>query len=134
MAMASVVVATADGPPELVGGVCGGCNAVFFPYQDFGCEHCGRYGADLTVRRLSTRGTVEAATVVHLHADPQRTAPFTVLEVRLDDGPVVRAVGVDGIVTASGGRVEAVILPVAEGEDELLGLRFRPEHEGGVAR
>jgi uncharacterized protein len=131
--MASVVVWTVGGPPELVGGVCGGCHAVFFPYQSFGCERCGRYGADLAVRVLTSRGAVQAATVVHLHADPRRAAPFTVVEVRLDDGPVVRAVAADGTAVAAGTRVEAFHLPVAEGEDELLGLRFRPEHAGGAA-
>jgi len=104
---------------------------VFFPYQRYGCERCGRHGDDLRVRTLAGRGTVLAATVVKLHADTRRTAPFTVLRLRLDDGPVVRVVAADGAEVVVGGRVEAVLVPVPEGADELLGLRFAPELPGG---
>jgi uncharacterized OB-fold protein len=82
---------------------------------------------------LAGRGTVQAATVVHLHADPRRPVPFTVAELCLDDGPVVRAVAADGTAMDVGTRVETVLVPVAEGEDELLGLRVRPERAGGAA-
>jgi uncharacterized OB-fold protein len=131
--MASVIDRSVGGPPGLVGGECRGCGAVFFPYQSYGCERCGRYGADLAVRVLAGRGTVQAATVVHLHADPRRPVPFTVVELCLDDGPVVRAVAADGTAMDVGTRVETVLVPVAEGEDELLGLRVRPERAGGAA-
>ncbi|HEX4356915.1 MAG TPA: OB-fold domain-containing protein [Pseudonocardia sp.] len=131
--MTSVLDRSVEGPTGLVGGVCGGCGFVFFPDQRYGCERCGRHGDDLRARTLAGRGTVLAATVVKLHADPRRTAPFTVLRLRLDDGPVVRAVAVDGAEVAVGGRVEAVLVPIPEGADELLGLRFAPELAGGCA-
>jgi hypothetical protein len=56
-----------------------------------------------------------------------------VVELCLDDGPVVRAVAADGTAMDVGTRVETVLVPVAEGEDELLGLRVRPERAGGAA-
>ena len=131
--MTSVLDRSVGSPPGLVGGACQGCGFVFFPYQRYGCERCGRYGDDLRARTLAGRGTVLAATVVRLHADPRRTAPFTVLRLRLDDGPVVRAVAVDGAEVAVGGRVEAVLVPIPEGVDELFGLRFSPVLPGGGA-
>jgi uncharacterized protein len=130
--MTSVLDRSAGDPPGLVGGACGGCGHVFFPYQVLGCEWCGGHGTTLAARTLAGRGTVLAATVVHLHADPRRTAPFTVLQLRLDDGPVVRGVAAAGAEVAAGARVETVLVPIEEGADELLGLRFRPERRGGA--
>lgn len=129
--MTSMLDRSVEGPPGLVGGACDGCGFVFFPYQRYGCERCGEYGDGLRVHTLAGRGTVLAATVVKLHADPQRNAPFTVLRLRLDDGPVVRAVVADGAEVPVGGRVEAVLVPIPESADELLGLRFSPELPGG---
>ncbi|SDI62851.1 MULTISPECIES: Zn-ribbon domain-containing OB-fold protein [Bradyrhizobium] len=85
--------AAKDGVPgELVlhGGRCH-CGYSFFPMQSYGCERCGRHGNDLKPSLLSTRGTLLARAVVHLHANTNRTAPFTIVKVALDDGPVVRA-------------------------------------------
>jgi len=83
------------------------------PHQRHGYERCdGRTATTFGWRTLAGRATVLAATVVKLHADPRRTAPFTVLRLRLDDGPVVRAVAADGAEVVVGGRVEAVLVPV----------------------
>jgi uncharacterized OB-fold protein len=75
--------------PALLGGECR-CGHVFFPWQTYGCERCGSDGDALTPRALGGRGVVEACAEVHLHAAPDREAPFTVAAVRLDDGPLVR--------------------------------------------
>jgi uncharacterized OB-fold protein len=79
-------------PGELVlhGGRCR-CGRSFFPMQSYGCERCGRHDDDLTPSLLSTRGTLLARAVVHLHANTNRSAPFTIVKVALDDGPMVRA-------------------------------------------
>jgi uncharacterized protein len=84
--------ASGGAPGELVlhGGRCR-CGYSFSPMQSYGCERCGRHADDLTASLLSTRGTLLAQAVVHLHANSNRIAPFTIVKVALDDGPVVRA-------------------------------------------
>jgi uncharacterized OB-fold protein len=79
-------------PGELVlhGGRCR-CGYSFFPMQSYGCERCGRHDNDLQPSLLSACGTLLARAVVHLHTNTNRTAPFTIVKVALDDGPVVRA-------------------------------------------
>jgi uncharacterized protein len=79
-----------SGELVLQGGRCS-CGYAFFPMQSYGCERCGRRADDLKPTLLSTRGTLLARTVVHLPANTNRTAPFTIVKVALDDGPVVRA-------------------------------------------
>jgi uncharacterized OB-fold protein len=76
--------------PALIGGRCV-CGHPFFPMQHFGCERCGRFAADLAEVRLAGRGELIAFAQVHLHARPYPKVPFTVLALKLDDGPVIRA-------------------------------------------
>lgn len=66
------------------------CGHVFFPYQTYGCEVCGRLGDDLAPIPLRSEGTVVSAATVHLHGGSARQAPFDVCVVKLVDGPVVR--------------------------------------------
>lgn len=73
--------------PAILGGECA-CGYVFFPMQKFGCERCG--STDLKSRALTGRGQLIASARVHFHASKQRTAPFTVGSIKLDDGPIVR--------------------------------------------
>lgn len=40
---------------------------------------------------LRGTGTLLASALVHVHARPGRTAPFTIGTIRLDDGPILRA-------------------------------------------
>lgn len=75
--------------PALLGGRCRSCGAVFFPMQAHGCEHCG--STDLVEHALGGRGRLVTLATVHLHASPDRAAPFTVGSVVTDDGAVVRA-------------------------------------------
>lgn len=108
----------------LLGGRCA-CGHVFFPMQSHGCEACGRHGVDLQPMNLSGHGTLLSSTVVHLHADTARPAPFTIGKVRLDDGPVVRTLLVDpDKEVAPGTRMAATLVPVG---DWLFDLRFAPE-------
>src|SRR4051794_31256444 len=74
---------------DLKGGRCR-CGYVFFPFRTHGCERCGAFGDAITAQPLSGRGTLLAEARVHLHAAPGRSAPFSVVKVRLDEGPVVR--------------------------------------------
>jgi hypothetical protein len=74
----------------LIGGRCV-CGYVFFPAQTLGCESCGRYGSELSSFELSGQGQVVSKAIVFVHADPKRPPPFAVAEIKLAEGPVVRA-------------------------------------------
>ena len=74
---------------------------------------------------LSGRGTLLASTVVHLHADKARPAPFTIGKVALAEGPVVRTLlAVSDIEIAPGTEMKAVLVPI---EGDKLDLRFALE-------
>ncbi len=111
--------------PALQGGRCR-CGHVFFPMQTYGCERCGSYGDALMPHALSTQGTLLASAVVHLHADKNRPAPFTIVKVALDDGPVVRTLLADDSgAIALGQRMTAKLVPVQQADGEtVLDLRF----------
>lgn len=79
-----------NGVPFLRGGRCT-CGHVFFPMQRYGCERCGRHGEALQETLLAGHGTLVASARVRLHAGPERKAPFVVVSVKLDQGPVLRA-------------------------------------------
>ena len=115
-------------PGELVihGGRCR-CGYSFFPIQSYGCERCGRHDDDLKPSLLSTRGTLLARAVVHLHANTNRTAPFTIVKVALDDGPVVRALlAANEPEGEPGQRMLAKLCPVegSGGGETTFDLRF----------
>ncbi len=112
----------APGFPALLGGRCS-CGHVFFPMQWFGCEKCGRHDSDLSQIKLSGRGMLRAYAQVHLHARPSPRVPFTVLEIELDDGPIIRAL-FDQPTAAGLRKGEPMVSTIAQyGEVEVL--RFR---------
>jgi uncharacterized protein len=76
--------------PALYGAECGHCGRVYFPPIGIGCEMCGATGDALTPTVLATVGTVYALAEVHLHHGSP-PAPFTIAEIVLDAGPLVRA-------------------------------------------
>ncbi len=111
------------GTVVLHGGRCT-CGHVFFPMQRYGCEKCGRDGDDLKPVALKGRGVLAASVTVHMHARPERKAPFTIGTVRLDEGPVVRAVLTGPVADLVPGRlVVATLMPVGDAND-ALDLRF----------
>jgi uncharacterized OB-fold protein len=118
--------AAEPGLPALLGGVCA-CGHVFFPLQVYGCERCG--GVDLRPRTLSGAGRLLASARVHLHPGKGRDAPFTVVAVELDDGPIVRTLAAgDAAGLLPGARMVTVLTPVVDLEGgERLDLRFTPE-------
>ncbi|MWA01600.1 hypothetical protein F8568_014690 [Actinomadura sp. LD22] len=120
--MTSIVDLDAE-PPRLRGGTCRVCGLVFFPFQTYGCEQCGAYGDALQPSPLKGHGTVRATTVVHRHADPRRPAPFSVVQVDLDEGPMVRGVVAEGVELEVGASAQLVKVADA-GDDELLAVRF----------
>jgi uncharacterized protein len=78
-----------NAPPQLHGGRCR-CGYVFFPFQDYGCEMCGGGISELTPTLLPAKGKLVASARVLVHGRKDRQAPFVVVAVQLDDGPVVR--------------------------------------------
>lgn len=115
-------------PPSLHGIECIACGHVFFPPQNLGCERCGATGTALQPRRLAGSGTLMARVTVHLHAKPERSAPFVVGTVQLDDGPVVRTLldAAPDALPLIGSPMAAVLTPVAElpGGAATYDLRF----------
>ncbi len=121
--------AATDAGPVLLGGRCA-CGYVFFPMQSFGCERCGKAGDALQPQALRGRGILVAASVVHMHADKRRSAPFAIGTIALDDGPIVRTVLSDITVAKDGlGKaVAAELAPVTlEDGSQALDLRFKRE-------
>ncbi|HEX4183678.1 MAG TPA: zinc ribbon domain-containing protein [Caulobacteraceae bacterium] len=117
----------APGHPALLGGQCEACGYVFFPLQSYGCERCG--STDLAPKALSGVGRLLASARVHLHAGKGREAPFTVVSIALDDGPIVRTLLVeDAGELRPGARMVTTLVPVADAEGaSRRDLRFVEE-------
>lgn len=84
-----------EGTPALPGapalrGVKARNGHISYPPQHYGCQLTGDTGADLVDVLLTGRGRLHALSTVHMHAKPVPATPFTVVEVALDDGPLVR--------------------------------------------
>lgn len=113
----------ADQNLVLKGVRCTACGEVAFPPQRYGCERCG--SSALADAELAAQGVVLGSSQVHIHAQPEPTVPFTVAEVRLDAGPVVRALLDVGHEAGDwhGRRVHGVLCE--RGQDpEVLEFRF----------
>jgi uncharacterized protein len=77
------------GGPAISGDRCGACGTVHFPAMRRGCERCGAGAEQLEPTELEAAGVLRSfATVRHL---PGGDVPYTVGEIRLDAGPVIRA-------------------------------------------
>ena len=101
--------------PALLGGQCVACGHVFFPMQSYGCEVCG--SLDMQPKSLAGVGTLIASARVHLHPGKGREAPFTVVAVKLDDGPVARTLTVNESADFRPGvRMVSVLTPVLDAE------------------
>lgn len=116
----------ASDDPALTGTECDHCNRVYFPPMDIGCEICGAPAEQLLSRSLATTGVVHAVAEVFL--SPGKTpTPFTIAEIVLDEGPLVRAlIHPDSADVRIGERVEgrwSVTERTANG-DELVEPRF----------
>lgn len=80
---------TADGRAWLQGVRCDACGLVAFPKQDYGCIRCGAHGAALREEQIAAEGTLTSFAVVRNHQS--HAVPFTLGEIQLSAGPVVRA-------------------------------------------
>lgn len=134
----AAVPAEAGALARLRGGKCMACESVFFPFQAYGCEVCGAHGAQLERHELSGRASLLSCATVHIHdsggklnvSSPMAT-PFVVATVRLEEGPITRALVVGGNDASLrvGDRLQAVLVPAPLGEEGLSAwdVRFVPE-------
>lgn len=76
--------------PVLNGTRCARCGRAYFPPIGVGCEICGAPAEDLLPTKVAGTGTIHAVAQVHLHHGAAET-PFTVAEIALDAGPLIRA-------------------------------------------
>jgi hypothetical protein len=74
----------------LRGGRCAVCGRVSYPALAIGCDRCGAGEDRLEPVDLAATGVVHSFATVHLHRG-EPAAPFSVAEVRLDGGPLIRA-------------------------------------------
>lgn len=110
-----------SGEPLLRGMRCSRCGMDAFPAQSYGCVRCGATGDRLESHDLATQGTLLSFAVVRTH--PTHAVPFTMGEIQLDAGPIVRAQLSDDTRLEIGCRVVAV----ASGGDEDRHLEFAEE-------
>jgi hypothetical protein len=75
---------------QLSGRICKRCKLLTIPGEPFACERCGALREEHVDTECDSAGAVRAIAVVHRHAREQPPTPFTVVEVELDAGPVIR--------------------------------------------
>ncbi len=117
--------------PQLHGGRCA-CGYTFFPFQTYGCEKCGRVGDALQPAMLAAEGELVSSARVLLHKDPSLKAPFVVVTVKLDAGPVVNSLLAQDTTEPlpSGQRMKAQWIEVSKTADgdPVFDLRFVVVH------
>jgi hypothetical protein len=90
---------------------------VYFPPLTIGCEACGATAEYLIPIPVGASGTVHSLAQVHVHRG-QPPAPFTIAEIRLDDGPLIRGtLGGDADRIRIGDAVRAIWAVVAAQDD-----------------
>lgn len=112
--------------PSLQGRRCRDCGYVFFPPHDFGCEACGAAPERVQPAALAGAGELRSFAVVHRHGGAGIEVPFTVGEIALDDGPMVRAViaGQGELRIGDRMRTRLLVTPAGAEPDEKVELRF----------
>ena len=96
------------GTPSLLGVRCAACGATLFPPQAFGCTSCGAHGEQLQREPIPATGLLHSYATVHRHES--HPTPYTVGEVVLDAGPMVRSLLAPDYSPRIGQRVQGVIL------------------------
>jgi uncharacterized OB-fold protein len=92
--------------PVLTGVRCASCGHTAFPPHALGCESCGAPEDSLLLVPLSARGVVYS--YAHVQHQPNNGARYTVLEIALADGPLIRAIAADGNAASIGRPVRAI--------------------------
>jgi uncharacterized OB-fold protein len=76
--------------PVMKGMICGSCQRTSVPVQAYGCEGCGEVGEGLELKDLEPVGELLSYALVNKHSAKSIAAPFTMAEIRLKEGPVIR--------------------------------------------
>lgn len=83
--------------------MCSSCGHMLFPPQLYGCPACGALADRLTPVTLPAAGRLHSFAVVNLHQVYQ--TPYTIAEVELDAGPIVRSLFDPAVEPVIGGHV-----------------------------
>src|SRR3954454_8548514 len=110
--------------PVLNGTRCETCGSTYFPPLPIGCATCGSEA--LVSVTLVAAGELYSFATVHLHRAKDIEAPFTVGEISLDDGPLIRGVMTTNDGFAIGDRVVAewVVVGADEAGEDIVEPRF----------
>ncbi len=103
--------------PTLRATRCASCGRVAFPPIAIGCDVCGALEEQLTPIAVEAAGVIHASATVHRHFGEPPT-PFTIVEVRLDDGPIARGMGDPGSDGFSVGQRVAATWQVERVDDD----------------
>jgi hypothetical protein len=76
---------------QLSGRTCRRCELLTIPGEPYACERCGAPHDEHVDTECDSAGRIRAIAVVHRHARKEPATPFTIVEVELDAGPVIRA-------------------------------------------
>lgn len=93
---------------------CAACGTDSFPPQDYGCVVCGAHGDTFEARSLPSEGTLLTFTAVQVHET--EPVPFSLGDVELDCGPIVRGKLAANVAPQIGVRVRGVIVTGNHGE------------------
>ncbi|WP_341886976.1 hypothetical protein [Variovorax sp. YR752] len=107
---------------------------ISFPPQHYGCQLTGDTGENLVEVLLTGRGRLHAQSTVHMHARPVPPVPFTVVEVALEDGPLVRGLlSAAQVVPLQNGAMLVTCLEAVQNEagETVRDLRFIAETAAG---
>jgi hypothetical protein len=89
---------------------------VYFPPLAIGCEACGAPEQQLRPIPVAAHGTIHSLAEVHLHQG-KSPVPFTITEIQLDDGPLIRALLARDEHQARIGDTVSAVWAVTEGQD-----------------
>lgn len=113
--------------PVFKGTRCVRCQTVYFPPLAIGCEVCGATDDDLEPTVIAASGIVHSLAEVHMHHGTP-AAPFTIAEVLLDAGPLIRAMLGPGLQIGIGDTVSAVWIVTHSNDagDDVVEPAFAP--------
>jgi uncharacterized protein len=107
----------ADEAPSLAGSCCNVCGRVAFPPVAIGCDLCGAGEASLEPIELEASGILHSFATVHVHHGDLE-APFTIGEVQLKAGPLIRATMAPDQANLAIGQQISAVWRVARVDDE----------------
>lgn len=97
---------------------CSACGLVIFPPQLYGCPKCGTAGDKLEPAQLPAIGRLHSFAIVNQH--PVLPTPYTIVEVELDSGSLIRALFDSGSAPA----IDALVVGRAAGDEGNRDLTF----------